>query len=205
MGRPRKFQEQDVIASASHTFSTQGYGATTMDDLVRATGLGRQSLYNTFEGKRELFLRALTADTDEAIAAADEALGSDNTSPLERIRVHLVKLAIAFSSGHGSGALFTRATVELAHRDDAVASSAMQAFARLRGIYHTCLSEAQESGELGAEVDLDALASFFLALTRGMEVIGNAGVGRAELTSIAMTALDGVIAQNLTEGIVSSA
>ncbi|HEX9226659.1 MAG TPA: hypothetical protein VF885_08375 [Arthrobacter sp.] len=47
---------------------------------------------------------------------------------------------------------------------------------------------------LCAALALDALASFFLALTRGMEVIGKAGIDRPELTSIAMTALDSVIA-----------
>lgn len=194
MGRPRKFQEREVLALAGEAFSAHGFGGTTMDDLVRATGIGKQSLYNTFEGKRELFLRALTSDVADAVAAVDEALGSNEGTPLARIRVHLLKLAIAFSTGDSKTALFTKATVELADRDNDVARSALQAFEDLRRIYRSCLADAQACGELSQDADLDALASFFLALTRGMEVIGKAGIARPELTTIAMTALDSVIA-----------
>lgn len=196
MGRPRKFQEQDVIALAGEAFSSNGYGGTTMDDLVRATGIGRQSLYNAFEGKRELFLRALKSDAADAVAAVDEALGSDETTPLERIRAHLLKLAITFSAGRSKAALLTKATVELGDRDADVAQSALQTFQELRAIYRGCLADAKASGELAESADLDGLASFFLALTRGMEVIGQAGISRAELTSIATTALDNLVAAN---------
>lgn len=196
MGRPRKFQERDVITLAGEAFSSNGYGGTTMDDLVRATGIGKQSLYNAFEGKRELFLRALKSDAADAVAAVDQALGSNEATPLERIRAHLLKLAITFSAGSSRQALFLKATVELADRDTDVAQSALEAFHELRRIYRNCLADAQESGELAESADLDGLASFFLAVTRGMEVIGQAGVPRAELTTIAMTALDNVIAAN---------
>lgn len=189
MGRPRKFLESDVIASASHTFSLNGYGGTTLDDLVTATGLGKQSLYNAFGGKRELFLRALTAETDDAIAAVDEALGHGSATPLERIKGHLLKLAITLSDETAGGSLFTKATVELAERDSEVAESALEAFTKMKEIYRLCIVDAQQAGEVAPSADAAALATFFLTLTRGMEVLGNAGVGRTELTSVALTSL----------------
>ncbi len=189
MGRPRKFLEDDVIASASETFSVNGYSGTTLEDLVAATGLGKQSLYNAFGGKRELFLRALTSETDDAVAAVDEALAHGSDTPLARIRAHLLKLAITLSDEAAPGSLFTKATVELADHDSEVAASALNAFAELEKIYRACIVEAQDAGEVAADADAGALASFFLALTRGMEVLGHAGVSRAGLTSIALTSL----------------
>ncbi|VXC42427.1 Transcriptional regulator, TetR family [Arthrobacter sp. 9V] len=183
-----------MLALAGEAFSANGFGGTTMDDLVRATGLGKQSLYNAFEGKHSLFLRALTSDTADAIAAVDEALGTDEGTPLSRIRAHLLKLAITYSAGNSKNVLFTKATVELGDRDEDVARSALHAYEDLRRIYRNCLAEAQTLGELGEDADLDGLASFFLALTRGMEVIGRAGIARAELTGIATTALDSIVA-----------
>ena len=44
MARPRKFEESDVIAAARDEFWTRGYGATSVDDLTAATGLGKGSL-----------------------------------------------------------------------------------------------------------------------------------------------------------------
>jgi AcrR family transcriptional regulator len=189
MGRPRKFLESDVIASAGEAFSVNGYGGTTLEDLVTATGLGKQSLYNAFGGKRELFLRALTSDTTDAVAAVDEALAQGAGTPLESIRAHLLKLAITFSDGQARGSLFTKATVELADRDGDVARSALEAFGNLEQIYSACIVDAQGAGEIDAAADPAALAVFFVALTRGMEVLGNAGVSRAELTTVALTSL----------------
>lgn len=37
-------------------------------------------------------------------------------------------------------------------------------------------STGQNSGEIDSAADPDALATFILALTRGMEVLGNAGI-----------------------------
>ncbi|MDJ0392487.1 hypothetical protein QMK17_03955 [Rhodococcus sp. G-MC3] len=48
MARPRKFIEADVVALAGSQFMATGYGGTTLDDLVKVTGLGKRSRNNTF-------------------------------------------------------------------------------------------------------------------------------------------------------------
>ncbi|MHA7263702.1 TetR/AcrR family transcriptional regulator [Arthrobacter sp. TMN-37] len=189
MGRPRKFLEADVIYSARRAFTDNGYSGTTLDALSGATGLGKQSLYNAFGGKRELFLRALSSDTGDAVAALNEALGDLTATPLERIRAYLIKLAITLSDGNGGGTLFTKAAVEIGSRDSDVSDSALQGFRDLEQIYHQCIQDAQRCGEVDPTLDPAPLASFFLALTRGMEVLGAAGVNRTELTAIALTSL----------------
>ena len=55
MARPREFDEKIVLAKARTLFATQGYNGTTADDLVKATGLLRGSLYKAFGSKRNLF------------------------------------------------------------------------------------------------------------------------------------------------------
>ena len=59
MGRNRGFDENVVVAAAATAFSERGYEATSVDDLVRCTGLHRGSLYQAFGSKRGLFLLAL--------------------------------------------------------------------------------------------------------------------------------------------------
>ncbi|MET8360952.1 helix-turn-helix domain-containing protein [Micromonospora sp. NPDC005171] len=85
MPRPRKFLESDVVSSASGVFAVHGLAAATLDDLVRATGLGKQSLYNAFGGKRELFLRALSEDR--------EVIGHLRTSARHPLRLRSVMRA----------------------------------------------------------------------------------------------------------------
>ena len=60
MGRPRTFSESDVVARASAVFARRGFAATSVDDLVRATGVGRASLYGAFGSKDGLFQRCLS-------------------------------------------------------------------------------------------------------------------------------------------------
>lgn len=55
MARPRTFDEATVLDQARELFSTQGYHGTSIDDLVKATGLLRGSLYKAFGSKRNLF------------------------------------------------------------------------------------------------------------------------------------------------------
>ena len=59
MGRPRGFDEPEVVASAAATFVEHGYEGTSIDVLVAATGLHRGSLYKAFGSKRGIFLAAL--------------------------------------------------------------------------------------------------------------------------------------------------
>ncbi len=55
MARPRSFVEEDVLLQAAAVFGRLGYNATSVDDLVGATGLQRGSLYKAFGSKRNLF------------------------------------------------------------------------------------------------------------------------------------------------------
>ena len=76
MGRPRAFSESDVVASASAVFARRGFAATSVDDLVRATGVGRASLYGAFGSKDGLFQRCLSG----ALAALGPGTASGPTS-----------------------------------------------------------------------------------------------------------------------------
>jgi TetR/AcrR family transcriptional repressor of nem operon len=59
MGRNRTFDEAEVIAKCASAFRLTGYEGTSIDDLVRASGLHRGSIYKAFGSKRGLFVQAL--------------------------------------------------------------------------------------------------------------------------------------------------
>lgn len=60
MARPRNFDETLVLAKAKRLFAFQGYNGTSIDDLVKVTGLLRGSLYQAFGSKRNMFERILS-------------------------------------------------------------------------------------------------------------------------------------------------
>src|SRR5260221_13888367 len=59
MARPKEFDQEKALRKAIRLFSKQGFAATYTDDLMRVMDIGRQSMHDTFDDKRALFLKAL--------------------------------------------------------------------------------------------------------------------------------------------------
>ena len=59
IGRPRKIEPEVVLQRAVELFWRYGYEATSMADLVKATGLHKGSLYQLYGSKKQLFIAAL--------------------------------------------------------------------------------------------------------------------------------------------------
>jgi TetR/AcrR family transcriptional regulator, transcriptional repressor for nem operon len=59
MPRERQFSPDEVLAAAADTFAEHGFNGTSLALLTEATGLGKQSLYNSFGDKRALYLQAV--------------------------------------------------------------------------------------------------------------------------------------------------
>ncbi|MEL6106531.1 MAG: TetR/AcrR family transcriptional regulator [Planctomycetota bacterium] len=77
VGRPRAFDEREVLQLAMQSFWRRGYEATTLDHLLEDTQLSKSSLYNAFGDKKQLFTKAL-----ELYIAQDkflERLGAEET------------------------------------------------------------------------------------------------------------------------------
>lgn len=72
MGRPTKFNRDDAIEIAMHTFWTKGYEPTSVSDLSTAMGITRSSFYNSFEDRECIFAEALKRYND-----------NDTDAPLE--------------------------------------------------------------------------------------------------------------------------
>jgi AcrR family transcriptional regulator len=58
-----------IEQAAIELFARQGYGATTVEDIVRAAGVSKPMLYRHFESKQELCLSLLDRYRDELVGA----------------------------------------------------------------------------------------------------------------------------------------
>jgi AcrR family transcriptional regulator len=73
-----------ILEAALECFATRGYHTATMDDLARASGLSKGSLYWHFSSKEQVFL-ALFDHWVEPIFEAWSQLESENRSCLDLI------------------------------------------------------------------------------------------------------------------------
>lgn len=66
LGRPRKFEDADVLQRAAQAFLQDGFEAASYEHIAAAMGLSKPSLYNAFGNKTALFERVLSEYADQA-------------------------------------------------------------------------------------------------------------------------------------------
>src|ERR1700686_5063468 len=121
MARPKEFDREAALAAAMRVFWAKGYDATSTDDLRHAIGIGRQSLYDTFGGKRTLYLEALRRYQDDSVAARIKSLRAAG-SPLSAIQKFLVAVARETPTERALGCMGVRATCDFGTSDPEVSA-----------------------------------------------------------------------------------
>ncbi|HEY1688725.1 MAG TPA: TetR/AcrR family transcriptional regulator [Solirubrobacteraceae bacterium] len=67
-------RRQEVVDAAAKVFALRGYHATSIEDLIEATGLTRGGLYHYMPGKRDLLLAVVDELMDPLLRRAEEIL-----------------------------------------------------------------------------------------------------------------------------------
>jgi AcrR family transcriptional regulator len=126
-GRPRSFDEDEVLEKARGVFWTLGYTAASLDDLAAATGLNRPSLYAAFGDKHALYMRALSRTRESAVAGMRAMMGREG--PLREVLGALFDRAIAgYTSGEAARGCFIIGTATVQAVDDPEARALLAAF-----------------------------------------------------------------------------
>ncbi|MFD9864643.1 TetR/AcrR family transcriptional regulator [Streptomyces alboflavus] len=172
MARPRQFDEDRVITAAMETFWRHGYEGTSTRDLCDSTGLGPSSLYNTFGGKRELYLRALDRYYETVTGAQIERLQEPGTAKdrLRAMMLHSVESDLAADDGRGCFAI--NAAIELAGLDADVKRVVRRNFTRVEDEVRAVVQEGQRAGEIPADRDARAVARLVQSTYYGLRVLG---------------------------------
>lgn len=173
MPRPKGFDPTEVLDAAVGTFWRKGYAATSAQDLVDGTGLGRGSLYHTFSSKQHLFQEALRRYEETSTTRVEEMLAAPGTirERIRRVLMDVVDDEMAEASEH-RGCLAVNAALELGGLDDEVTARVRHNFERVENAFHVEFAAARQEGEIGADRDPRALAQFTLAAMYGLRVLG---------------------------------
>lgn len=189
MARPRKFDEQDVLAAAHRQFNETGYHGTSVDDLSRATGLSKGSLYGAFGDKEALFRRVFEtycANVDEDAAAR---LEGPEGQALDRLRAWL---RAPENHTDRRGCLLAKGTAELAWENEVISARSLATYETLFDVCRRLVEQAQRAGHVDPAADAEALGGLILATHRGLEALAKAGVDPKTRNRIADAAIDSI-------------
>ena len=189
MARPKAFDVDEALESAMELFWRQGYEATSLPDLVQHMGIGRQSLYDTFGGKRQLFLQALDRYTAVMIGGALGRLERPGAS-IDDLTAFL-EAVVAYQTGKRvrTACLMINSAMELAVSDKEVARRASAHHQRMEGAFRRVLEHAAAQQDIHPLLPVDTVARHFVATVLGMVVAAKSGAEPAVLRDMASGAL----------------
>lgn len=185
MARPRSFDETQVLNAVQDQFWSAGYAATSLEDLMRVSGLGKGSLYAAFGDKRQLFLTVLRGYTETNHENLRRALAAPSRA-IDALRAFLdAPIDEGGESGARRGCLLANSTCELGTADPDVLAHAHAAYETSTRLVAECVSRAQDQGDLRAESDPIALARALLAAQQGIIFMSRTGMDASALTATA--------------------
>ena len=175
-----------IVTAAADLMYIRGVGATTLDDVLAASGVSKSQLYHHFAGKHML-VRAVIDHTGERIIERErDALGHVSTiAGLRRWRDALVHNNALRHGAYGC-ALGSLAS-EVSDHDDVARQALSQLFVEWQGLLADVLRRLQDTGALPPEAPIDQLATGLIgALEGGYMLAQNARDVTPMATSIDM-------------------
>ena len=184
-GRPRAFEPETALTQAMDVFWSDGFAATSLDDISAATGLNRPSLYGAFGDKRALYLQAYQQyrkrmnESFGPLFAAREPL----RVKLERILTAALDVYLSGSDGpRGCFTVLSAASEAIADPDlHSLVGEAIDGTDRAFG---RMFAAARAAGELPAATDPRRLARMATATIHTLSIRARARIPRAEILPI---------------------
>jgi TetR/AcrR family transcriptional repressor of nem operon len=193
MPRPREFDTDTVLNQAMLRFWERGYRATSVEDLVKATGVNPGSLYGAFPGgKHTLFMKSLERYSQLVVPQQLGKLDEPDAAVAE-IRAYFDGLVDDLTSPAGrQGCMMVNSAIENAADDDEIAAVVRGHFARIEACMARALATAVRRGDVRATLDPVGAAKSLMASALGLMVVGKADPDQAVLTAIVESAFVGI-------------
>ncbi len=165
----RKIIHDKILDAAQNLFTSKGYHETSMDDIVKESGLSKGGIYGHFESKEKLFLavqqRKLTSSLVEMESIFDQE--DSASTKLRKILDH------NFSETGECSREKCQMDLEIMFAASRMESSRVDMEKRFEswyGFWTTVIEEGIKKGEFNGNIDPEAVASILHATVGGLNL-----------------------------------
>ena len=171
-----KYVPDEALEAAMQLFWSHGYEATSLQDLLRAMGLSKSSLYQGFGGKKELFMQCIDLYCRTRSEKMQSLLQKEG-SGYELIERLLLNSATEDGRNEmRRGCLLMNTATELAHKDPDIAIRVGSAFEGFRSLLKGAILRGQREGDITSEQDAEVLAKYLLTCIGGLKAVVKSGM-----------------------------
>ena len=144
MGRPREFDDDEVLEALQDVFWENGFEGTSYADIMSATGLKKGSLYAVFGDKRALYQQALQRYDKGNVSNGVAMLRNESLPGSERISALMQSLVDAAGTQRGRwGCLLCNAAVNQAPFDKQTEDFVLSSMGRMKDAIAAALKDTK--------------------------------------------------------------
>ncbi|MDT8440861.1 MAG: TetR family transcriptional regulator C-terminal domain-containing protein [Desulfuromonadales bacterium] len=155
-----------ILEEATRVFYRKGFLATTISDLLQATGATKGNLYFHFAGKEALGIAVLQQEAERFLHFIDEALAVGE--PVDALD-HFFRMALKHhrDTGFIGGCLFGNTALEASDVAPRFAELVNEVFAAWIERLRPTIEAAQQSGGIRRDLPANELAELVVASLEG--------------------------------------
>ena len=169
-GRPRKFNEEEIIQKATDVFWAKGYEATSADDLLKAMGIGKGSFYLLFKGgKEELFVRTMEQRSELGFKKINQRL-IEAADKRDVIKALFFERLDVTDSSRNYGCYLGNTIVEMSNLNPELKDLAAKHLSRFENLFKDVALEAIKEGKLVTEESPHFIGKYLINIWNGMNI-----------------------------------
>ena len=193
MPKVETFNRDIVLKQATEVFHDNGFNATSMQDLVDATGLNRSSIYNSFENKLNLYLECLKSYEEKYNRETSKKL-LESSNGLEAIQlIFELYLNEMTKLNDERGCLIVNCKSEMANREDTITNFLNANQHKTLGLLEDLVSKGQNDKSINNNKNPNEYALYLYASLQGFRMTGILISDKGQLQSIVSTVLQTLI------------
>lgn len=171
MARTKSFDQEETLNKILMMFWQKGYHQTSLQDILKAGGISKQSMYDTYGDKRTLFLKVLALYREINTKAIEQQVKEklDSNTPVLEI-LHGMIYKSRTPDENIRGCLVTNSMVEFREADGEIRTEMNEILLFLKEKMKFLIEKGQKHGEITTKLNSVQISDVLMNARNGLQV-----------------------------------
>ena len=175
---------QTILQEASKLFNTQGYKATSLSDITKATGLTKGAIYRHFEDKAQLERQSFLYMSDHMMRDVRTEIKTASTAPLKLEAVLRYFSAYSRKPPFIGGCPLMNAAIEVDDANPILKQEVQRTMASIHAAICHVIKNGIAHEQLAVGINVKSMASIIISSLEGGIMMGKLSGSNQHLKSV---------------------